>query len=481
MTHPTPQQPAEDATEIRQIFERMQKASRRDGIPPAKHRIALLKALQKGLEKHGKALVGSVFRDFGGRSPREILLTEILPLGGSLSYTIKQLPRWLRPERRAVNWTFLPSKAQILYQPKGVVLVIAPWNYPLLLSLEPLIGALAAGNRVIIKPSELAPATAKALKTMISDIFAPDQVQVINGDAAVAAQLTHLPFDHILFTGSTKIGKQVMKAAAENLCPVTLELGGKSPTLIHESFDLKTAARRIAFGKLLNAGQTCIAPDYVMVPRRAVEAFTDAYHMAVAEFYPKLVSNVDYSTIINQQHYQRLLTLIEDAKAKGAEIFCLDPAGEGAVNEKRKKIAPHLLLNVNEDMKIMQEEIFGPLLPVLPYDTLKQAIEAINARPRPLALYYFDNDRKRIRYVMEHTIAGGVTINDTIFHIAQHDLPFGGIGPSGIGSYHAIEGFKTFSHGKPVYYQSRLRAMDRLMPPWGARFDRIMKLLMGKF
>ncbi len=476
----TQQHTQQNQPDVAALFAAMHKASRREPPADLQTRLAHLRTLRQALDTHGKALVGAVFRDFGGRSPRETLFAELIPTGGALAHASRHLPRWMRPERRRPNWTFLPSRARVHYQPKGVVLIIAPWNYPILLAIEPLIGALAAGNRVLLKPSERTPATAKALEAMIAQHFAPDHVQVIRGGPDIARRLTALPFDHILFTGSADVGRQVMKAAAEHLTPLTLELGGKTPALVHSSFDLATACERIAFGKLLNGGQTCIAPDYALLHRSQVDAFVQSYQEVVKRFYPKLVGNADYTPLIDSRHYERLQALLDDARQKGAEILSIDPAGEMPA-DRRRKLAPTLVLGARDDMQLLSEEIFGPVLPVLSHDSLEDAIALINARPRPLALYYFDNDRRRVDKVLRETVSGGVSVNDTLAHFVQHSLPFGGIGASGMGAYHGRESFLTFSHAKAVYQQSRLRGMDLLMPPWGPRFDRIIKALMGKF
>ena len=337
---------------------------------------------------------------------------------------------------------------------------------------------IAAGNRVIVKPSEMAPVTAQALKRLLEKALGPERVSVVTGDADIAQALCALPFDHILFTGSTAVGKLVMRAAAENLTPVTLELGGKSPAIVHPDFDHATAAERIVRGKLLNAGQTCIAPDYVMVQRARLEDFVGQCRDAVAEFYPRIVDNPDYTSIIDSRNYQRLADLITDARAKGARIVTLDPAGEfgpADIGARRaRKMLPTLIVDPAPELAVMRQEIFGPVLPVVSYDTLEDAIAFVNARPRPLALYYFDTDRARVDQVLRRTVSGGATINDTVFHFAQDSLPFGGIGPSGMGAYHGRDGFRTFSHGKGVFLQSSWAATDLMVPPYGDIFRRLV-------
>jgi acyl-CoA reductase-like NAD-dependent aldehyde dehydrogenase len=390
----------------------------------------------------------------------------------------------MRPERRGTSIPFWPGRNQIVWQPKGVVLIISPWNYPLSLAIGPLAAALAAGNRAVLKPSEFTPATSDLLKRRLEGALGAGCVSVATGGPDVAQALCRLPFDHILFTGSTAVGKKVMAAAAENLTPVTLELGGKSPAIVHPDYDLAIAACRIARGKLMNAGQTCIAPDYALVQESAVEAFAQQYREAARRLYPRLIDNRDYTAIINQRHYDRLQALVADAGAKGARVEPIDPGAELDAGEigssNTRKIAPVVLSGVTDDMAIMQEEIFGPLLPIVGYRTIDEAIDYVRRRPRPLALYYFDDDSVRVQRMLELTVSGGVTINDTIYHFAQEQLPFGGSGPSGMGAYHGREGFRTFSHGKGVFFQSRLTLTSLLAPPYGAWFNRLTRLALRR-
>lgn len=364
-------------------------------------------------------------------------------------------------------------------QPVGVVGVVAPWNYPVQLSLGPIVGALAAGNRIMLKPSELASETANALKELITTTFASDHVAVVTGGTDVAERFTRLPFDHLVFTGSTRLGKIVMKAAAENLVPVTLELGGKSPAIVAGSYSLEKAAEKILFGKCFNAGQTCVAPDYVLVPKGKENAFVEAAKAVVARLYPKLADNADYTSIVNDAHYGRLQACLADARERGAKVVEINPAKED-LKASSRKMAPVLLLDTTDEMIVMQEEIFGPILPVLSYEKLDDALDYVNAHPRPLALYYFDDSQKQIDRVLRETVSGGVTINDTMLHVAQADLPFGGVGPSGIGAYHGREGFDTFTKKKPVFYQARLNGTGMLYPPYGGRVDFVLKTLLGK-
>jgi len=447
--------------------------------PDADKRIQALRALLKAVRGRREEFVRAISEDFGGRAREETLLLEVFPLVDAIRHTIRQLPRWMRPRAAAAGWQFLPGRARVIYQPLGVVGIIGAWNYPLLLSVSPLVSALAAGNHAMLKPSELAPRTAEVLARIIADLFPDKYVTVVTGGQETGAAFASLPFDHLLFTGSTRVGKLIMRSASENLTPVTLELGGKSPALVHSDFPAHTAAARIMAGKLYNAGQTCIAPDYVLVEAGAREEFVRLASQAATGMYPRLVDNPDFTRIVNRNHYQRLRGLVADAALKGAEMAELNPARE-AVNEQNRVFPPTLLWNVNDQMTVMREEIFGPVLPVVTYRSLDEAISYINSRPRPLALYYFDNNSKRVESVLARTTSGGVTVNDTILHIAQNDLPFGGVGASGMGSYHGFDGFLTFSKKKGVFLQSRFTTLGLLRPPYGALARRVTDFLIGK-
>ncbi|MEG2047953.1 MAG: aldehyde dehydrogenase family protein, partial [Comamonas sp.] len=379
----------------------------------------------------------------------------------------------------------LPARARIERQPLGVVGIISPWNYPLQLSLGPAITALAAGNRVMLKPSELAPHTAAQLAAVVEQFFSPDEFCVVQGDSYLSSQFAGLHFDHLMFTGSTAVGRRVAQAAAVHLTPTTLELGGKSPCILSSDCDMAQAALRVAHGKLLNAGQTCIAPDYVLLPRGQEAAFEQAYRQAVAQLFPRIVGNPDYASIIHQRHLVRLRNLLQQAQSQGAQVQVIDPAqGQQAQatttgwgDATQRQMLPTLVWNVQPTMTLMQEEIFGPILPVVPYDRLDDAIAAINAGPRPLALYWFGKDEKTRDTVLRRTVSGGVTVNDTLLHVAHDNLPFGGVGDSGWGAYHGEHGFLRFSHQKGVCLQGRWSAVQWLYPPYGARFDKIMALL----
>ena len=464
-------------TELRECLEAQRTAFRKNP-PGRRERVDALRRLEQALLKHKDDLVAAISEDFGGRAPEETLTLELFPVLNEIRHALRRLKDWMAPRRAPVQWQFWPGRARVIYQPLGVVGIIAPWNYPLFLSLSPMVGALAAGNHVMLKPSELAPATARLMQSILAELFAPVYVAVMPGEADVAAAFAALPFDHLLFTGSERVGKLVMKAAGENLTPVTLELGGKSPAIVHGSYPVGDAALKIMMGKLLNAGQTCVAPDYVLLPREKQDEYLRELLSAAAKLYPKLAANRDYTRIVSVRHYQRLSALVEDARSKGAKVLEINPAQEKCDLENRV-FPPTLLWNVSGEMQIMQEEIFGPLLPIIHYGALDEAIEYVNARPRPLALYYFDPSGRRIRQVLERTMAGGGTVNDCIYHVGQVNLPFGGVGASGMGQYHGFDGFETFSKKKGVFVQSRLSPLRLLNPPYGRPTHWILRFLIG--
>lgn len=438
-------------------------------------RLALLDKLQAWILANEAAVIEAISADFSHRSPQETRVAEIALVVGDLQHTRAHLREWARPEARSTFWGFLPASTRVIRQPLGIVGVMVPWNYPFQLAVVPLAGAIAAGNRVLIKPSELTPRTASLLVRLAREVFPADHVDVVQGDVDVASAFARLPFDHLFFTGSTSVGKLVMRAAAENLVPVTLELGGKSPTLVHPSFDVARAAGSIAGGKLLNAGQTCIAPDYVLVGKDKLSPFVAALEKSIAALYPRIVDNPDYTAIISERHHARLTAIIEDARRKGAEIRTVNPAGEDLSGTR--KLAPTLVIGATPDMLVMQDEIFGPILPILPMNDVEEGIRFVNARPRPLALYYFDDDGRRVEDVLARTTSGGASVNATLLHMPQHDLPFGGVGASGMGRYHGFDSFRTFSHEKGVFYQVRWNGEAMIRPPYGKLFDLVMRAL----
>ncbi|CAI2799921.1 coniferyl aldehyde dehydrogenase [Pseudomonas fluorescens group sp.] len=457
--------------QLQHLFDTQRRAYAANPMPPAAQRQQWLKALRDLLSNERQALINAISQDFSHRSADETLFAELMPSLHGIHYASKHLKGWMKPSRRAVGIAFQPASAKVIYQPLGVVGVIVPWNYPLYLAIGPLVGALAAGNRVMLKLSESTPATGELLKALLARIFPEDLVCVVLGEAEVGMAFSKLPFDHLLFTGATSIGKHVMRAAAEHLTPVTLELGGKSPAIVSADVPLKDAAERIAFGKALNAGQTCVAPDYVLVPEDRVDAFVAAYTQAVRGFYPTLVDNPDYTAIINERQLARLNAYVKDATDKGATLIPLYDQGQA------RRMAHSLLLNVSDDMTVMQDEIFGPVLPIVPYRGLDQAFAYINQRPRPLALYYFGYNKAEQNRVLHETHSGGVCLNDTLLHVAQDDMPFGGIGPSGMGHYHGHEGFLTFSKAKGVLVKQRLNAAKLIYPPYGKSIQKLIQKL----
>ena len=463
-----------DAAVFRRTFDAMHAATRHSPVVERNRRQARLDALLALVHDNSERFVTAISADFGHRSAHETRLLELFPSLEAVRHTRSHFGAWMKPQRKSASLWFRPGRAQIIPQPLGVVGIIVPWNYPLFLAISPLAAALAAGNRVLLKMSEFTPRTGELLAELVAKYFAAEDVSVVLGDASVGADFARLPFDHLLFTGSTKVGHDIMRMAADNLTPVTLELGGKSPAIIGADYPLARAAERIMVGKLLNAGQTCIAPDYVLVPAGREHAFIEAARAVVAKCFPDMAATPDYTAIVNDRHYQRLQGYLADAQERGATI---EPLSTTPADATRRRLPPVALLNVDDGMRVMQDEIFGPLLPVLPYQDLDQAIAWVNQHPRPLALYYFGNDGGPRDRVLNETVAGGVTINDTILHIAQEELPFGGVGPSGMGHYHGIEGFKTFTKQKAVFYQSRLNGMSLFNPPYGALFERLTKFL----
>ena len=438
----------------------------RNGPPSLAERRANLKKLRAALLARREDFQAALDVDFGHRSRHETALMEMLLVTWGIDYLHRNLRRFMRRERRHVALPMRLARAYVEYQPLGVIGIVAPWNYPFSLALMPLATALAAGNRAMIKPSELTPATSDLLVSLIAETFSDDEVAVVTGDAAVGAAFAALPFDHLFFTGSTAVGRAVMRAASEHIVPVTLELGGKSPVLVDRGQPLARVATDIAYGKLANAGQTCIAPDYVMLPEGDVDGFVEAWGNAVTALYPEGPASEDYTSIVNVRHYERLRALLDDARAKGARVVDTGISPEHATR-RAHTLPPTLVLNVRDDMRIMQEEIFGPVLPIVTYRDLPEAIAFVNARPRPLALYYFGSSATNRRQVLARTTSGGVTINGTLLHYVQDDLPFGGVGASGFGAYHGIEGFRAFSHQKAVLDVGRWNGSALLRPPFG--------------
>ena len=400
---------------------------------------------------------------------------EIMPTIQGIDYLHRNLWRLMRPRRRRVAMQFRPGTAKVVLQPLGVVGIISPWNYPASLCLAPLATAIAAGDRAMVKPSEHTPKTSGLIVAMVRETFPEDQVTVITGGSDVGEAFAALPFDHLVFTGSTSVGRAVMRAASANLVPVTLELGGKSPAIVDRSFSPIRAAKSIVYGKLSNAGQTCIAPDYALVHESRIDAFIAAFDAATRVAYPAGTADEAYSAIISQRHYDRLAALIADARRKGARVLEIG-AMPGA--ESARKLPPTLIVGATPDMSAMQDEIFGPILPIVPYQELSAAISCVNANARPLALYVFSDDPGVVKQILDGTTSGNATVNDTLLHYAQDDLPFGGVGASGIGAYHGEEGFMRLSHAKGVFTRARWNLADLIRPPFGRLTDSILKVLL---
>ncbi|MFO1079228.1 MAG: coniferyl aldehyde dehydrogenase [Reyranellaceae bacterium] len=463
------------------ILARQRAAHLRHGALSAAQRVEWLDRCIGLLVDHRRAIEDALDADFGARSRHATAFGDIAASLGPLKHARQNVARWMRTERRATTprlLGFLGGKAEIRWQPKGVVGVISPWNFPVNLTFAPLAGVLAAGNRAMIKPSEATPVTSELLKAMFAKAFTEDEIAVVTGGPAVGQAFARLAFDHLLFTGGTGIGRHVMRAAAENLVPVTLELGGKSPVLLGRSADLPVAAARILNGKTFNAGQICLAPDYVLAPADQIAGFVGEAKSAVGRMFPTLRDNPDYTAIVSDRHYARLTGLIDDARAKGAEIVEINPANEDLRQQPHRRLPPTLVLNPTDDMKIMQEEIFGPLLPVRAYQSIDEAIDYVNARPRPLGLYYFGSDDGERDKVVNGTTSGGVTVNDVVMHVAQEELPFGGIGPAGMGAYHGHDGFREFSHRKAVYHQMKrdIAPLRMLRPPFRGGIAKILAM-----
>ncbi|KQM85161.1 aldehyde dehydrogenase [Sphingomonas sp. Leaf23] len=440
--------------------------------PVLAERRSRLDRLDALTREHEDAIVAAIDQDFGGRSAHETRLAELFVVSGAIRHARSYLKRWTRTRAVPTALQFRPAYNRLMPQPLGVVGIVSPWNYPFQLALGPCVAALAAGNRVMLKPSELTPHFSALLERLVARYFDATEVDVVTGGAEVGRAFPALPFDHLFFTGSTTIGREVAKAAAANLTPVTLELGGKSPAIIDDSADIAQAAGRIAFAKLLNAGQTCVAPDYLLVPRGRGREVANAIVAAVRRLYPAMPETPDYSAIISPRHRGRLAAMVEDARAHGAEVVTI---GEGA--EAGAKFPPTLLLGATRAMQAMQEEIFGPVLPIVEYDGIDAAIAHVTAGDRPLALYWFGSDAARRDRILRETHAGGVTINDCLWHLVQEEQPFGGVGASGIGAYHGEWGFRTFSHLKPVFHQSRIAGTALFRPPYGTGFERLLGLL----
>jgi len=434
------------------------------------------------LKNNADELNRAMSADFGSRSPIQSMITDIAGTVSFGKYCLKNMDKWARAERRHVQFPLglLGAKAELRYEPKGVIGILSPWNFPVNLTFGPLMQVFAAGNRAMIKPSEFTERTSEVMARLVEQMFDIDECRVFTGAPEVAQAFSELPFDHLVFTGSTATGRKVMEAAAKNLVPVTLELGGKSPVFMGRSADFAKAGERIALGKMMNAGQICLAPDYLYVPEDKADEAVHGVWQGTAAMYPTLLENEDYASVVSDRHFDRLKGLVADAKEKGAEVIEVNPGDEDFGSTNARKMPLTILKNVTDDMKAMQEEIFGPVLPVKTYTSIDEAIDYVNAHDRPLGLYYFGEDSGEREKVLTKTISGGVTVNDVVFHVSMEDLPFGGVGPSGMGSYHGVEGFREFSHARSVYTQPKIdiAKLGGLKPPYGKASEKAAKMLM---
>lgn len=460
-----------DAAAMNALLAKQKAAHLRDGEPSLQVRTNRIDRAIALLIDNRRAVEDAINEDFGSRSREATAFADLAASVGPLKHAKENLAKWMRPEKRRPTPAILGlfgAKAEVRYQPKGVVGIISPWNFPVNLTFAPLAGVLAAGNRAMIKPSEFTPATSELMARMFAEAFSDEEIAVVTGGPEVGQAFSSLAFDHLIFTGATSIARHVMRAAAENLVPLTLELGGKSPVILGRSADIGVASARIMNGKTLNAGQICLAPDYVLTPKESLEPFIAGAQASVARMFPTLKDNPDYTAIVAQRHYDRIKGYVDEARAKGARVIELKPEGEDLSQQEHRKIAPTLIIDPSDDMKVMQEEIFGPVLPVKTYSGIDEAIAYVNKGERPLGLYYFGSDEAEREKVLTSTTSGGVTVNDVIFHVAQENLPFGGVGPSGMGSYHGVDGFREFSHKKAIYSQIKAdKPLQQMRPPYG--------------
>ncbi|MCB9781166.1 MAG: coniferyl aldehyde dehydrogenase [Alphaproteobacteria bacterium] len=471
--------PAEGgAAQVQQAYGRLRTAWREQGGLDYKTRMKLLDDVMKWVRKNRQELITALNSDYGHRSPHETLMAEVFTVVDDIKHIRAHLAEWMAEQPRPVAATFKPGTARVIWQPIGVVGVIAPWNYPFQLGILPVVAAISAGCRVMIKPSEFSPATGGIFRRIATEVLPPDVFAVVEGGVDVSAEFSRQPFDHLFFTGSTSVGRHVMRAASEHLTPVTLELGGKSPAIVHKDHSLAQACARIVAGKGFNAGQTCIAPDYVLVHEDKRDALVAELQKQFAAQYPTVAANPDYTAVINQRHYDRLQAWLQDARDRGAKVVQCNPAGE-TLDPAVRKLPLTLVLDCPDDATVLQDEIFGPVLPIVTYRELDGAIAYVNERPRPLALYYFDWNKKRQEQVLQNTWSGGVTLNDTILHFSQLELPFGGVGPSGMGAYHGWYGFRTFSHEKGIFSQSRVNGGKLITAPYGKVTDTLLKVMIG--
>ncbi|HVU00949.1 MAG TPA: coniferyl aldehyde dehydrogenase [Polyangiaceae bacterium] len=468
---------------LEELLGRTRKAAESAGTPDLHVRLERLDRLATAIADHEQEAVDALAADFGHRSRDASRYTDVAAVLEGIQFARKNLRRWMKPERRSPQFPLglLGATARVEFQPLGVVGIVSPWNFPLYLAFSPLVGVLAAGNRAMLKPSEIAPRSADVIAKIVRSAFDETVVSVVTGGPEVGEAFCHLPFDHLVFTGGGAIAKHVMRAAAEHLVPVTLELGGKCPVVIGRDANLAEAAGKIMAGKCLNAGQICLAPDYVFVPEARRGELVVELRRAVEGMFDGLRENPDYTSVVNARHYERLSALREDARKRGAEIVEVNPKNERFSPADTHKMPPTLVLGATDEMRIMQEEIFGPLLPIQTYRNIDDVIQYVNAHDRPLALYYLGPDERESQAVVSRTTSGGVTVNDVLMHIAQEDLPFGGVGPSGMGAYHGREGFRTFSHAKAIYRQAKVDFLGKLLrPPYGDRYRKLVRMMIDR-
>ncbi len=463
--------------ELEAALQLQRQACRADPVPSVAARRDHLRALERFLRDHQEGLCAAISADYGHRSRHETLISEIFPAIDGIRHALRHLRRWARPQARHVDrLAFGLARNRVVPQPLGVVGVIVPWNFPVNLSFVPLTAIFAAGNRALVKMSEHSRHLAAYLIAHMPTYLGPEKLRFLDETGGVGEVFSSLPFDHLLFTGSGATGRAVMAAAARNLCPVTLELGGKAPAIVCADFPLRTAAERILFVKYLNAGQICTTVDHVFVPRAQVAEFVALAREILPRRYATLQSE-DYTSMVSPAAFARVRAALDEACARGAQVIQLLPGA--AFDEATRKIAPHLVLDLPEDTALMQREIFGPVLPVLPYDRLDEVVERINSGPRPLAIYPFSHDGATVDHLVTHVMSGGVSVNDALFHVGQHDLPFGGVGESGMGHYHGREGFETFSKLRPIFHQARWSGLSLMRPPYGRLVDRMIRFLIG--
>ena len=469
--------------EMQRVLESQKMHFIKEGFPTIELRIDRLNRLKNLIIENRYRFVDALNEDYGNRSKNASIMTDVYSIIPEINHAIKNIKKWTKVEKRSSNFPFsiFGAKSYLKYEPLGTIGMVSPWNFPVNLSFGPLAAIFAAGNQVMHKPSELTPITASLLKDLCDESYDENEFSTFLGGPEIGEAFTQLHFDHLLYTGSGNVGKHVMKSAAQNLVPVTLELGGKSPVIIGKSADMKVSAKRVMFGKTLNAGQICLAPDYILVHSDNKDEFISEVENAVKEFYPSIKNNDDYSSIINQRHFDRINLLVEDAKEKGATVQEINPSNEDFSQQEFYKIPPTVITNTSNDMMVMNDEIFGPVLPIVEYDDISEALSIINSKDRPLGLYYFGNDKNEENNVMDNTSSGGVTINNVIGHIQQTDLPFGGVGPSGMGRYQSFDGFKNFSNPRAYFKDISFkldRFFDAVRPPYKKNIEKVLTKLL---